>query len=159
MRALFTGAVAAFIITLATPSSADFLPIGQPFQGPVVTPPGISARVIFNKLPSVAALAFDSANNLLAVQRGIGVSVFTEVTSPAGWERTVLIKNTNLTYGIQVDGTNIYLSTATNILVYKYNATTRSIVPNIPPFPAVVGLLPDGGVHHHDLPSSSHIAC
>lgn len=66
---------------------------------------GLATGVIFSDLTSPQGIAFDSANNLLVVERGSGITALTPTATPAlGWNRTVTIQDANLTSGIQVDG-------------------------------------------------------
>lgn len=107
---------------------AVFQPLGVPFKAPVTVSPGFSAKVIFSNLTTPRGIAFDSQNNLLVVERGFGITAFSPVsTSSNGWERTIVIQNSNFTQGIQIDGTKLYASTANEALLYDYDPRTKSV--------------------------------
>lgn len=128
-------------------AQAAFQPLGVPFKSPVTVAAGFAARVIFSNLTAPRGITFDSEQNLLVVERGVGITAFSPVTSPsAGWERTIVAANTDLTQGIQVDGSLLYVSTATEVIVYQYDSTTRTIDTTFPPYPIVTGVPGDGGL-------------
>ena len=109
--------------------------------------PGLSASVVFSNLTNPQCIAVDSNQNILVVERGLGVTVFSSVTSPSvGWERTIVVQNENLTQGIQVDDGKLYVSTAGEVILYRYDVNTKT-VSNDPPVVVVSGLPPDGGTH------------
>ncbi|KAF8075236.1 hypothetical protein FPV67DRAFT_1446178 [Lyophyllum atratum] len=133
--------------------AAMFQPLGVPFKSPVTVASGFVARVAFSNLTAPRGIVIDSEQNLLVVERGFGVTAFTRVSSPsAGFERTVVLQNTALTHGIQIDGRTLYVSTATSVLAYDYDATTKT-VSTAPYFPyvAVDGLPGDGELKTHTL--------
>jgi hypothetical protein len=120
----------------ATTFQAD----GAPFKAPVTTAPGFSARVLFSNLTTPRGITRDAEENILVVERGFGVTAFSSTTG--GWERQVVISNPNFTQGIQIDGDILYVSTAADVLLYHYDAVTKSVgVPSV----VVSGLPPDGG--------------
>ncbi|KAF8062408.1 hypothetical protein FPV67DRAFT_1452256 [Lyophyllum atratum] len=133
-------------------ASAQFQPLGAPFKSPVTVASGLSARVIYSNLTALGAIVFDSKQNLLAVELGVGVSAFTAVSSPSpGWVRNVVIKNPDASYGIEVDGARLYLSTGKDVLLYAYDASTKSIVPGFTPYPVVDGIPADGEFSSHPI--------
>lgn len=87
-----------FLISAVCAHAATFQPSGIPFKGPVVTPAGLSASVVFSNLTTPRGIAFDELGNLLVVERGLGISVLTEVQG--GWEREIVVNNTDFTHGI-----------------------------------------------------------
>ncbi|GLB41546.1 putative pyrroloquinoline quinone binding [Lyophyllum shimeji] len=140
----------ACLISLGT---AQFQPIGVPFKSPVTVAPGFAAKVAFSNLTSPRGIAVDSQQNFLVVERGLGVTAFTRVTTPSvGFQRTVVIKDPSLTHGIQVDGRALYVSNGTAVLAYDYDATTKS-VSTLPSYPyvAVDGLPGDGELTTHTI--------
>lgn len=60
------------------------------FRSPVTVAPGLTAAPIFNNLTAPRGIALDSQQNLLVVERGLGVTAFTS-SEPScdGWLRTV----------------------------------------------------------------------
>lgn len=134
------------ILLLCLPTVALGLvqPDGVPFKFPTVVAPGINASVIFSNLTNPRGITFDSQQNLLVVEHGVGVSAFTRVRSPVtGWDRTVVIANDGFTHGIQVEGTTLYVSTASEVLAYEYNPATRTA--STAPSTLITGLPADGG--------------
>jgi hypothetical protein len=136
------------LVSLAAVVSCQFQADGGGFKSPVTVAPGFKASVIFSKATAPRGIIFDSQDNLLVVERGFGVTAYSRVTSPSpGWERTVVVQNANLTHGIELDGYNLLVSTATKVLAYRYNAATRSVDPApYYPYTFLDGLPGDGGV-------------
>ncbi|KAF8056905.1 hypothetical protein FPV67DRAFT_1677661 [Lyophyllum atratum] len=133
-------------------ASAQFQPLGAPFKSPITVAPGLSARVIYTNLTALGAIVFDAKQNLLAVELGVGVSAFTAVSSPSpGWVKNVVIKNPDATYGIEVDGARLYVSTGKDILLYAYDASTKSIIPGTTACPVVDGIPADGEFSSHPI--------
>jgi hypothetical protein len=117
---------------------------GANFLSPVKVAPGLAASVIFSNLTDPRGIVADSQSNLLVVERGLGVSLFTKALIPAaGWNRTLIIKNDQLTHGIQVDGNRLYVSTASEVLTYSYDPAT-AIASSLGSV-LITGLPPDGG--------------
>jgi hypothetical protein len=132
---------------------STFQPLGVPFKSPVTIATGLAANVLFSNLTTPRGITFDDKHNLLVVERGFGVTAFSPTSTPSsGWERTVVIQNTGFTQGIQVDGDKLYVSSATDTFVYRYDATTKSVASNIPPFSIVTGIPGDGGMYTQQLP-------
>ena len=109
-------------------SQTTFQPYGAHFQSPVTLAPNLSARVLFSNLTTPRGIDFDSSGNLLVVERGFGITAFHPAPNGTGTLRSVILQNPNFTQGIQVDGDRLYLSTASDALVYRYNASTRSVL-------------------------------
>ncbi|KAF8159011.1 hypothetical protein BJ912DRAFT_1069728 [Pholiota molesta] len=131
---------------------STFQPLGVPFKSPVTVATGLAANVLFSNLTTPRGITFDDKHNLLVVERGFGVTAFSPTSTPSsGWERTVVIQNTGFTQGIQVDGDKLYVSSATDTFVYRYDATTKSVASNIPPFSIVTGIPGDGELTTHTL--------
>ncbi|GJJ15126.1 hypothetical protein Clacol_009401 [Clathrus columnatus] len=126
-------------ITRSTVASTatTFQPLGIPFLNPVVTAPGFPAQVLFSNLTTPRGITFDDVGNLLVVERGLGVTAFTEVRNKSGWERTI------------IDGNKLYVSTAGQVLLYDYDAQQKSItgVPTI----IIDDIPPDGDIIKHTL--------
>lgn len=121
-----------------------FQPDSTDFTTPVTIAAGLSASVIFSNLTNPRGIAFDSQQNLLVVERGLGVSAFSRVLTPtAGWRRTVVVKNDQLTHGIQVNGNTLYVSTASDVLTYNYDPLTQTA--STTPGTLITGLPADGG--------------
>lgn len=129
-----------FLCSALCAHATTFQPSGIPFKGTVTTPSGLSAFVVFSNLTTPRGIAFDELGNLLVVERGLGISVLTEVQG--GWERELVINNTDFTHGIVVDGGRIFASTATTIITHFWDPETRTLTDA---FPAVTGLPGDGG--------------
>ncbi|KAJ7762295.1 soluble quino protein glucose/sorbosone dehydrogenase [Mycena maculata] len=129
----------------ATPPST-FQADGVPFLSPVTIAPGFSSRVLFSNLTSPRGITLDAEENILVVERGFGVTAFSPVSG--GWERTVVVSNPNFTQGIQIDGDLLYVSTASEVLVYTYDAVQKSVNSSAV---SVTGLPPDGDLTTHTL--------
>ncbi|KAJ7146382.1 hypothetical protein C8R44DRAFT_864153 [Mycena epipterygia] len=119
---------------------------GVPFKSPITTAPGFSSRVLFSNLTSPRGITLDGEENILVVERGFGVTAFSPTTG--GWERQVVIANPNFTQGIQIDGDVLYVSTASDVLAYSYDALQKSVGS---PWVVVTGLPPDGELTTHTL--------
>jgi glucose/arabinose dehydrogenase len=119
---------APFWLALVAPTLAQtFQPFGAPFASPVTVTSGLDAQVLFSNLTAPRGIVFDADENLLVVERGFGVTAFSLAANETGILRTVVIANPNFTQGIQIDGDKLYLSTATDVQRYRYNATSRSV--------------------------------
>lgn len=148
MRSSFLVALTQFLLVA---SQTTFQPAGIPFAAPVTTAPGLAANVIFSNLTAPRGIALDSLENLLVIERGFGVTAFTAVSSPsAGYERKVVFGNTALTQGIQVDGSNLYVSTAGAVLLYNYNPATKTVT-STTGISIITGIPPDGGAPYPAL--------
>jgi glucose/arabinose dehydrogenase len=116
------------------------------FRSPVTSATGLKAVPIFGNLTTPRGIAFDSQENLLVIERGLGVSAFSDKeTECDGWFRSVIVQNANLTQGIQVDpaGEWLYVSTSGEVLRFPYNASEREVTGQ--PEVIVQGIPPDGG--------------
>lgn len=121
-----------------------FQPDTVAFKTPVNITTGLSASVIFSNLTSPRGITFDTQQNLLVVERGVGISALTRTVSPlSGWTRSIVVSSDAFTHGIQVDGNTLYVSTASDVLVYKYDPTTKKAL--TPPSCLIAGLPADGG--------------
>lgn len=141
-----TAVLVVLCITGVLSSTTSFQPSGVPFLNPVTTAPGFTANVIFSNLTTPRGITFDDAGNLLVVERGLGVTAFTEAQNQTGWERTIVISNPNFTQGIQIHGNNLYVSTAGEVLHYDYNTQTKSVVGS--PEIIINDIPPNGGSAH-----------
>jgi len=131
---------------LTTTVAQLFQPDEVAFTTPVTVAPGLRASVIFSNLTVPRGIAIDSQQNILVVERGTGVTAFSRVSTPSlGWNRTVVVANDGFTHGIQVDDETLYVSTASDVLVYAYNPSTMtaSAVPTL----LITGLPADGGTN------------
>ena len=98
------------------------------FASPVTVAAGLAATPIFNGLTTPRGITFDSQQNLLVVERMLGITAFKkDDPSCNGWLRTVVISNTGFTQGIQSHGNSLYVSTDSQVLRYAYNPTTRTV--------------------------------
>lgn len=121
------------------------------FLSPVTAAPGLTATPIFANLTTPRGVAFDSHQNLLVVERGIGVTAFTDKQPGCnGWFRSVVVQNANFTQGIQLDsddsdtgGGSLYVSTSGEVFRYPYDAINRQVRGE--PQVIVSGIPPDGG--------------
>jgi len=129
--------------------AATFQATGVPFKSPVTTAPRFSSRVLFSNLTTPRGITLDAEENILVVERGFGVTAFSRATG--GWERTVVISNPNFTQGIQITGDTLYVSTASDVLVYNYDASTKSVTNGGVPRVLISGLPPDGDLTTHTL--------
>jgi glucose/arabinose dehydrogenase len=133
------------VLLLPTIVVAQCRPYGtSAFRSPVTVAPGLAAYPIFSNLTTPRGIAFDGAGNLLVIERGLGVTAFTEDDPAcAGWLRTVVIASANFTQGIQVDDATLYVSTSGQVIKYAYNTTTRTVsgVPTV----VVSGIPANGG--------------
>ncbi|KAF9465597.1 hypothetical protein BDZ94DRAFT_1253500, partial [Collybia nuda] len=152
-------------LAIASAASATIQPPGVPFKSPVKVAAGFAANVLFSNLTAPSGIAFDAKQNLLVVELGLGVTAFSQnpiSTSPVGgWERTVVVKNPSLSQGIQVDGNRLFVSTGKEVLVYQYDASTKSVSSTVAPYPIITGLPADGEFASHPLllePGRSGIA-
>ncbi|KAG5219967.1 soluble quino protein glucose/sorbosone dehydrogenase [Salix suchowensis] len=111
------------------PVRCDVPAYRAPFLSPVTTAPGFMAQVIFSNLTAPRGIAFDDKDNLLVVERGLGVTAFTETTQggTSGWERTVVISDPGFTHAIEIDGSSLFVSTASEVRLYKYDSTTKTV--------------------------------
>jgi hypothetical protein len=145
---LFIGFGLLFPVVIS--QSTTFQPFGISFKSPVTVLAGLKANVVFSNLTTPRGITFDEQDNLLVVERGLGLSAFRPTIDRTGWERTLVINNPNFTQGVQVDGKVLYVSTATDALVYQYDASSRSIsggVDGKPGWTAVSGIPGDGGAY------------
>ncbi|KAJ7665631.1 hypothetical protein B0H17DRAFT_1210867 [Mycena rosella] len=131
----------------ATTPPPTFQANGAPFKAPVTTAPGFSSRVLFSNLTAPRGITIDGEENILVVERGFGVTAFSPASG--GWKRQVVILNPNFTQGIQVDGHRLYVSTASAVLLYRYDALSKSVTGG--PSVLVAGLPPDGDLTTHTL--------
>ena len=116
------------------------------FQSPVSVARGLNATVIASNLTTPRGIAIDSSQNILVIERGLGITAFTE-NDPScdGWLRSIVVEDANLMQGIQVQGQYLYASSAAEVMRYAYNPDTRSVsgVPTI----LINGIPPNGGTH------------
>ncbi|PPR04648.1 hypothetical protein CVT24_011866 [Panaeolus cyanescens] len=127
--------------------AAMFQRAGVPFKAPVTVAPGFSANVIFSGLTNPRGITFDSRQNLLVVEHGVGVTAFSQVNG--GWERTIVVQNPDLNQGIQVDGNTLYVSSPSEMLAFRYNPVSKTVVGG--GVAIVTGLPPDGELTTHTL--------
>jgi len=129
-----------------------FQSLGTPFTTSVSWFSGFSGHVVFSNLTAPRGIAIDANQNILVVERGLGISALTQVTSPKpGWNRTVVVENPDFTHGIQLDGRNLYVSTGNSVLVYRYDIATKSVDTTNPPLTLIDGIPSDGPVNTHTL--------
>lgn len=140
------GHLVLIISFLAFTSAQCILPGSIAFQSSVTVASGLRATLIFNNLTTPRGIAFDSEQNLLVIERGLGVAAFT-YSDPScnGWLRTVVIPNANFTQGIQIHESALYVSTSGQVLRYVYDAQTRTVSGS--PVIIIDGIPPDGGKH------------
>lgn len=98
-------------------------------QFPLEAAEGWSYVKIAGDLKTPRALLFDTKGSLLVVQVGVGLSVHT--FSPDGCiaSSKILIEQKRLTHGValNVDGTQLYVSSAAKTWRYTYDAETQSV--------------------------------
>lgn len=111
-----------------------------PFKSPVTVASGFTADVISNNLTAPRGVAVDSADNVLVVERGFGVSAFS--LENGNWVKTVVVENAGVTHGIALDSGRLYVSTASEVTGYFYDPDTKSATDQ---FAFVSGLPADGG--------------
>ncbi|KAJ6451257.1 soluble quino protein glucose/sorbosone dehydrogenase [Mycena sanguinolenta] len=132
-----------------TSYATTFQPSGVPFQSPVTTAPGFTSNVLFSNLTAPRGITLDEQENILVVERGFGVTAFNPTTG--GWNRTVVITNPNFTQGIQLNSDLLYVSTASDVLLYHYNSLNKSVSNSDSPTVVITGLPPDGDLTTHTL--------
>ncbi|KAJ6604961.1 hypothetical protein B0H10DRAFT_1886759 [Mycena sp. CBHHK59/15] len=137
-----------WICSFATALPSTFQPQGIPFKSPVTVAPGFSAHVLFSNLTTPRGITLDNKDNILVVERGFGITAF----SPArgGWTRTVVISNPNFTQGIQIYDEFLYVSTAAEVLSYRYDSSCICVKSD-DAHVVVTGLPPDGDLTTHTL--------
>lgn len=130
------------VLTLAARGYAQCVPHGSlAFRSLVSVTQGLDATVIAANLTTPRGITIDSLDNILVIERGLGVTAFTAHDSSCdGWLRTIVVQNPNLTQGIQVNASSLYVSTSGEVLRYTYNAEGRNVsgtpvtlINNIPP--------------------------
>jgi len=119
--------------TLAAPTSqGECLSKNLQFSHAPTLDPSLSARVIANAFTRPRGIQFDSASNLLVIDRGVGVIALTESanngTCGGGWEKRVIVQNAELNHGIEVVGEYLYASTSDELLRWRYDASSVSIL-------------------------------
>ncbi|KAF9445452.1 hypothetical protein P691DRAFT_795557 [Macrolepiota fuliginosa MF-IS2] len=129
----------------------SFQPDGVSFATPVTVASGLSASVIFSNLTSPRGITIDSRGNLLVVESGVGISVFSQAISSSvpGWTRTLVVENKDVTHGIQFDGSTLYVSTASDVLLYSYDPTTKTVTGGGASL--ITGLPADGELTTHTI--------
>lgn len=129
------------------------------FKYPPSTHPSFASRLIFNNLTSPRTILFDSQNNLLVIEQGVGVSALHQILIPpateggqtrGGWLKETILLNPNVTHGLALDENAgiLYVDTPTSILAYPgYNATTRKVAPSdgFTPYPLLINIPTEGG--------------
>ncbi|KAG9097319.1 hypothetical protein FRC07_010805 [Ceratobasidium sp. 392] len=99
---------------------------------------GHSTRVIYNGLTRPRGIRFDAFENLLVVDRGVGVVALSYRNDGTciGWERRVVVNNTDLNHGIEVGPGNgggnqyLYASSSDNVFRWEYNPGNVTVVGN-----------------------------
>jgi glucose/arabinose dehydrogenase len=110
------------------------------FKSPVTVAPGFTADVISNNLTAPRGVIVDEAQNVLVVERGVGVSAFS--LENGAWVKTVVVQNSAVTHGIELDEGRLLVSTASEVTAYFYDAELKTASD---PFTFVSGLPSDGG--------------
>lgn len=134
------------LISFASLVSSQCQPSNATFLFPPTIAPGLTAQLVFSNLSTPRGITFDALNTLLVVERGVGVSSFVgrNDSSCNGFQRELVLDNAGLTHGIEIDGEELYVSTQLQVLLYRYDAHTRSASPGAPKV-IVDGLPSDGG--------------
>lgn len=140
------------LISFASLVSSQCQPSNASFLFPPTTAPGLTAQLVFSNLSTPRGITFDALNSLLVVERGVGVSAFVgrNDSSCIGYQRELVLDNSGLTHGIEIDGEELYVSTQLQVLLYQYDAHTRSVSPGAPKV-IVDGLPSDGGTRTHAI--------
>lgn len=116
------------------------------FRSPVTTAQGLNAAVIAANLTTPRGIAIDSSQTILVIERGLGVTAFTENDlSCDGWLRSIVIEDAGLTQGIQVHGRSLYVSSSAEVQRYAYDPDSRTVSGE--PTILINGIPPDGGTH------------
>lgn len=104
----------------------------------------LSAVPISGNLTKPRGIAIDSSQTILVIERGLGVTAFTDKDSGCnGWLRSLVLQNASLTEGIQVSDHSLYVSTAGEVLRYAYSPERRNI--SGPPTVLIDGIPPNRG--------------
>ena len=153
LRGIFLAIVQ--VVFYATLATAQCTPHNSlVFLSPVTTAPKLIATPIFADLTTPRGITFDTQQNLLVIERGLGVTAFTDKEAGCdGWFRSVVIQNINLTQGIQIDPTGqwLYVSTSGEVLRFAYDASQRTVSGQ--PEVIISGIPPDGGQSANFYPS------
>ncbi|KAG8700978.1 hypothetical protein FRC09_005631 [Ceratobasidium sp. 395] len=100
---------------------------------------GHSTRVIYNGLTRPRGIHFDALENLLVIDRGVGVvalSYRNDASSCIGWERRVIVNNPDLNHGIEIgpgSGSGnqyLYASSSDNVFRWEYDPSSVTVVGN-----------------------------
>ncbi|KAG9093336.1 hypothetical protein FRC07_011485 [Ceratobasidium sp. 392] len=136
--AVFAGAVTlwAAAALAAPPSPGVCQPLSSiSFKYPPTTVSGTKAYVIYNNLKEPRGMRMDGEQNLLVVERNVGVSALTyrNDTTCVGWEKRVVIENTNLEHGIEIgpgkgNSQYLYASSMENVFRWEYNPKTATVI-------------------------------
>ncbi|KAF8595240.1 soluble quino protein glucose dehydrogenase [Ceratobasidium sp. AG-I] len=139
MRGLVAALSIGVISTLAIPSSPG---VCQPastrsFTFPPAVTPGLSAHVVYNNLTLPRAMRWDSQQNLLVIERYVGITALTprRDATCVGWEKRVVLLKDDLHHGIEVHngrGGNQYLyaSSTENVYRWEYDPRTATVIGN-----------------------------
>lgn len=96
---------------------------------------GLSTHVIFNGLRRPRGIRLDALENLLVIDRGVGVVAlsYRNDSTCVGWERRTIVSNGDLNHGIEIGpsgGNNQYLyaSTSNNVFRWEYDPNSVAVV-------------------------------
>jgi hypothetical protein len=109
------------------------------FKNAPVAAPGLRATIIQTNLAEPRGMRIDASDNLLVVERYVGVSALTyrNDSTCAGWEKRVVINSPDigdvaqLEHGIEIGpgkGLNQYLYASTSESVYRWEYDPRNAV-------------------------------
>ncbi|QRV83074.1 L-sorbosone dehydrogenase [Ceratobasidium sp. AG-Ba] len=119
-----------------TPSPGLCQPLASlSFAHAPTTLPGLKAQLIYNNVSEPRGIRFDNRQNLLVVERYIGVSslTFRNDSGCIGWEKRAVVRNETLEHGIEIGPGEgpfqyLYASSMEYVFRWKYNPATTSVV-------------------------------
>ncbi|KAI5118404.1 hypothetical protein M0805_007538 [Coniferiporia weirii] len=121
---------AALLTSVALLAESQCLPSNNAlFKFPPITAAGLTAHLVFGNLSTPRGIAFDEHGTLLVVERNVGVSAFSERNDSVceGFDRTLVVNNSELTHGIVIEGAELYVSSQLQVLLYNYDTKTRTV--------------------------------
>ncbi|KAG8737248.1 hypothetical protein FRC10_008398 [Ceratobasidium sp. 414] len=137
--ALGTIALAATAVLAAPTSPGECRPLASlSFAHEPNVTSGLSTRVVYNGLTRPRGIRFDALDNLLVIDRGVGVVAlsYRNDATCVGWERRLVVNNTGLNHGIEIGpgagGGNQYLyaSSSDNVFRWEYDPGNVGVVGN-----------------------------
>ncbi|CAE6437204.1 unnamed protein product [Rhizoctonia solani] len=133
--ALLGGALSAFAVP-STPGECKPLS-SLSFTYPPTIVDGLEAHVIFNNLTDPRGIRFDGQDNLLVMERLIGITALTQRNDSTcvGWEKRTVVSQADLEHGIEIgpipgepDKQYLYGSSQESVFRWEYDPNNASII-------------------------------